>query len=388
MIIKGKRALAYVERVHDIKPIENADNIELAHILGWTLIVKKGEFKDGDKAVYIEIDSQVPEIEQFEFLRQKHFKVGTYKLNKFKVVSQGLALPLTSFPELGDINIGTDVTEKLGITYSNIEDNTRKGNNNDLTIQSLKSRKQKLFNNSIIKWLMKKYWGKKLVILLFSKKKDKPLPFPTHLTSKTDEERIENLPFLLGTGPYVVTEKIDGSSATYAIEKKHFNKFEFYVCSRNIRQKPESQPCFYDKNIYWEMAIKYDIKNKMIKMFKKLNCKKSLVIQGEIVGKGVQQKTYGFVGREFFVFNLKVDGERKPSLEAKEIVNLYDFKHVPIINTISKLPETMDEIKLCANGYSLIGNGISIREGLVYRSLDGKQSFKNVSIDYLLEKHN
>ena len=185
-----------------------------------------------------------------------------------------------------------------------------------------------------------------------------------------------------------MTEKIDGSSATYAIEKKHFNKFEFYVCSRNIRQKPESQPCFYDKNIYWEMVIKYDIKNRMIKMFKKLNCKKSLVIQGEIVGKGVQQKTYGFVGREFFVFNLKVDGERKPSLEAKEIVNLYDFKHVPIINTISKLPETMDEIKLCANGYSLIGNGISIREGLVYRSLDGKQSFKNVSIDYLLEKHN
>jgi len=386
MIIKGKRALAYVERVHDIKPIENADNIELAHILGWTLIVKKGEFKDGDKAVYIEIDSQVPEIEQFEFLRQKHFKVGTYKLNKFKVVSQGLALPLTSFPELGDINIGTDVTEKLGITYSNIEDNTRKGNNNDLTIQSLKSRKQKLFNNSIIKWLMKKYWGKKLVILLFSKKKDKPLPFPTHLTSKTDEERIENLPFLLGTGPYVVTEKIDGSSATYAIEKKHFNKFEFYVCSRNIRQKPESQPCFYDKNIYWEMAIKYDIKNKMIKMFKKLNCKKSLVIQGEIVGKGVQQKTYGFTGRDFYVFNLKVDGERKPSLEAREFVNSYNFKHVPILYTIDKISDTMDEIKLCADGDSLIGSGI--REGLVYRSLDGKQSFKNVSIDYLLEKHN
>lgn len=388
MLINKKRALAYVERVHDIKSIEGADNIELAHILGWTLIVRKGEFKEGDKAVYIEIDSQVPEIEQFEFLRQKHFKVDTYKLNKFKVVSQGLALPLANFPELGDINIGVDVTEKLGITYSNIEDNTRKGNNNDLTIQSLKSRKQKLFNNSIIKWLMKRYLGRKLVLLLFGRKKDRPLSFPTHLTSRTDEERIENLPFLLGTGPYVVTEKIDGSSATYAIEKKCFNNFEFYVCSRNIRQKTESQSCFYDKNIYWEMAIKYDIKNKMIKMFKKLNCKNSLVIQGEIVGKGVQQKTYGFVGREFFVFNLKVDGERKPSLEAKEIVNLYDFKHVPIINTISKLSETMDEIKLCANGYSLIGNGISIREGLVYRSLDGKQSFKNVSIDYLLEKHN
>ena len=114
-----ERALAHVEKIEWIRPIEGADNIELIGVLGWVCIAKKGEFNVGDRAVYIEIDSKCPETdERFAFLVNKKFKVKTMQLGKFKVISQGLALPLSLFPELQDKNIGDDVTEALKITYA------------------------------------------------------------------------------------------------------------------------------------------------------------------------------------------------------------------------------------------------------------------------------
>ena len=124
MLVNGKRELAYVQTVHDIEPIEGADSIEKVHVLGWDLIAKKGEFKEGDKCVYIEIDSLVPSDNPvFDFLASKHYKVKTFKLGKFGVVSQGLALPLSLFPELGDLAVDTQLPKKLKISYAVIEDN-------------------------------------------------------------------------------------------------------------------------------------------------------------------------------------------------------------------------------------------------------------------------
>lgn len=96
-----ERALAHIEKIEWVKPIEGANNIELIGVLGWVCVAKKGEFQTGDLAVYIEIDSKCPENdERFEFLANKKYKVKTMKLGKFKVISQGLALPLSLFPEL------------------------------------------------------------------------------------------------------------------------------------------------------------------------------------------------------------------------------------------------------------------------------------------------
>ena len=123
----AERALAHIEKIEWIRPIEGADNIELIGVLGWICIAKKGEFNVGDLAVYVEIDSKCPsEDERFAFLESKHYKVKTMKLGKFKVISQGLALPITLFPELNGKTIGTDVTETLKITYSCEEDIKRK----------------------------------------------------------------------------------------------------------------------------------------------------------------------------------------------------------------------------------------------------------------------
>lgn len=60
------RKLASVQYVHDITPIEGADMIEVAHVLGWQCVVKKGEFEVGDLGVYFEIDSFLPIKPEFE----------------------------------------------------------------------------------------------------------------------------------------------------------------------------------------------------------------------------------------------------------------------------------------------------------------------------------
>ena len=126
MIINDKRALAYTVRVGEISKIEGADNIELITVLGWKVIAKIGEFKEGDLCVYFEIDSKLPEAEWSEFMRARHFKVKTMKLGKFKVISQGLALPVSVFNKEIPTEEGVDVTELLGVTYSVEEDNARK----------------------------------------------------------------------------------------------------------------------------------------------------------------------------------------------------------------------------------------------------------------------
>ena len=109
MLIKGKRALAYTAKCGIIKPIEGADNIELMAVNGWNVIIKKGEFKEGDMCVYFEIDSKLPARDWSEFMVKKGYKVKTMKLNKFGVVSQGLALPVHVF----GIEIPNEEAEKI-----------------------------------------------------------------------------------------------------------------------------------------------------------------------------------------------------------------------------------------------------------------------------------
>lgn len=173
-------------------------------------------------AVYIEIDSKCPEDDKrFSFLAAKHYKVKTMKLGKFKVVSQGLALPLSLFPEVSSKSIGDDVTNELKITYYSQDDISRKNNkiDPDAKYKAMAKRRQKLFNNPIIRRIMKHKTGRKLLFLLFGKKKDNPKKFPEWIV-KTDETRIENAPFYLDSNEkWVKTEKLDGTSCTFAVER-------------------------------------------------------------------------------------------------------------------------------------------------------------------------
>ncbi|MBC5688115.1 hypothetical protein H8S37_04100 [Mediterraneibacter sp. NSJ-55] len=386
----AERALAHIEKIEWVKPIEGADNIELIGVLGWVCIAKKGEFKPDDKAVYIEIDSKCPESdERFSFLKSKHYKVKTMKLGKFKVISQGLALPITSFPELLDKPIGTDVTTDLKIIYSSLEDVRRKSNKVDpeAKYKSMAVRHKELFKNPVIKKMMKYKSGRKILFLFFgSRKKDNPKKFPEWI-KKTDENRIENCPFYLQSEePWVKTEKLDGTSCTFAVNrlKKGKDKFEYIVCSRNVRQADRNQECYHESNIYWELSDKYDIENKLKEIAIKNNYNR-VVIQGEGVG-NVQGNPYKLKENDLYVFNIVIDGVRIDNALMEYICKLYEFKTVPIIDTNYYLPKTMEEIKLEADGFSKINPKVR-REGFVYRDLYGQQSFKNVSREYLL-RHN
>ena len=162
MLINNKRALAYTARCGAIRPIEGADNIDLMAVNGWNVIVKKGEFTEGDLCVYFEIDSKLPARDWSEFMIKKGYKVKTMKLNKFGVVSQGLALPIDSFGiDIADEE-NIDLTDILEVVYSVEEDNKRKAEIDKY--DKMRQRHLDLFKkNKLVKWLFARQWGRKLL---------------------------------------------------------------------------------------------------------------------------------------------------------------------------------------------------------------------------------
>ena len=191
MLVNGERALAYIVTIDDITPIDGADNIELARVGGWRVIINKEQFKPGDAAVFFEIDSLIPETEWSEFLRPKKFRVKTYRLNKFKVTSQGLLMPVDILPQNKTFNVGDDVTKVLGVTYYVKEDNYRKakdGNPNE-KYNRMAAKHPKLANKKWFRWLMKRMWGKKLLFVFLGRHIDeKKYKFPDWI-KRTDEDR-------------------------------------------------------------------------------------------------------------------------------------------------------------------------------------------------------
>ena len=387
----GQRELAYVVAIDEIRPIEGYDRVEYARVNGWWVIISKNDnLSVGDKCVYFEVDSRCPSTdERFAFLEKRNYKVKTLKM--CRVFSQGLLMPLSLFPELGDVEVGTFLTEKLGIKYAADEDNERKAArvNKDKKYQSMAARNAKLFKKKPFRWLMKHEWGRKLLFIFFGKKKDNPRSWPTHFPyiHKTDEERCENIPWVLNyERPLTVTEKLDGTSTTFILERKKHNKFEFYVLSRNVRQADEKQECYHDHNIYWDMAFKYDVENHLRQfLIDNPDCP-YVCIQGESVG-SVQGNPLKLNEDDFYCFNF-IDGRkgRLPSTEGKTIVEQWNMKWVPILDTKFKMPGDMEEFKQMATAKSVVNPEV-LREGIVLRDPTNDFSFKNVSREYLM-KHN
>ena len=384
----AERALAHVEQVNQINQIPGYDRIELATILGWHCVVPKG-LKPGDLGIYFEIDSLLPSDDpRFEFCAKYHYKIKTQRMCKGQVLSQGLFMPLSEFPELADCKVGEDVTARLKVTYYEPEDNIRKAAPKD-KYKSMGSRHPKLFKTKPVRWLMKHEWGKKLLFIFFGRKKDKRGVWPQWVV-KTDEQRCQNVPWILDEDTlWTATEKMDGSSCTTTIHRgKHrWDKPQFIVCSRNVPFYKGNESCYYDTNIYTEIAGTYQLESVLKKLLEMMPDEEWITIQGEVYGEGVQKRTYGMKGHYFAAFNLVLSTEgRLPTLRMKKILDEFDVPCVPVINAGVKLKGlTVDEVLEMADGTSEIDGGM--REGIVFRSEDGKQSFKAVSNEYLLKYH-
>ncbi len=232
---------------------------------------------------------------------------------------------------------------------------------------------------------MKRRWGRKLLFFFFGRKKDKPLSFPDFI-SKTDEERVENQPWRCGDGKdYILTEKLDGTSCTYALRRtKKRGKYEYFVCSRNVRLMDENQKTYRNYSVYWDMEFRYHIKEKLTEYLEAHKDYEWVCIQGEGVGASIQNNPLKLKGTDLYVFNFTTSNEgRMSSFEGKEIIESWGMKWVPIL-MLGKTQDSMEALKEFADGRSAINSEVA-REGIVYRSLDGKDSFKNVSRKYLLK---
>lgn len=336
------RKLASIQKIESIVPIPGADSIEVANVLGWHVVVKKGEFKPGDPIVYCEIDSLLPEREEFEFLRKccyldkngfRGFRIRTSKLRG--QVSQGIAFPLTILPE-GHYDIGDDVTELLGIVK----------------------------------------YGPPIPACLSGLAKGN---FPA-LIPKTDETRIQVIPGILdrhrGTECYV-TEKLDGSSMT-----AYLCGDQFGICSRNLELKES------ENNALWRLATRYDLKGAIEEMGG------NLALQGEIIGPGIQGNKYKLKDTEFRIFNV-YDIERSEYWDHARmrdaLIKLdYDVPlRVPDLGYIC-LDHTIDELVGLSKGKSQLAD--IQREGIVIRPTTeandielGRFSFKVINPDFLLK---
>lgn len=342
------RKLASIKKIDNIEPIEGADRIELAAVGGWKVVVAKDVGHSiGDLVVYCEIDSFLPIEPEFEFLRKSSYKKlvdGTegFRLKTIRLrgqVSQGLIIPLKDAHEIihrnaPNINIGLfgglDVTEMLGITKyeppvpANLA-GVAKGN------------------------------------------------FPSFI-QKTDEERVQNLTneyenWKNSDEEFYVTEKLDGSSATF-----YYRDGEFGVCSRNLELVEN------ENNTFWKVARELKIEEKLRKLGRNIS------IQGELIGEGIQKNPYGIKGQTVRFFNVfDIDNfERVSYDEFNHIIMILELQTVPITAVPGfKLPETFDDLLQKAEAKSVM-NDKTEREGIVIRSRDNKISFKVISNKFLL----
>ena len=341
--IKMERKLATIKKITDINPIEGADKIELVTVGGWKVVVAKNVgHKVGDLVVYCEIDSFLPIREEFEFLRKSSYKKmsdGTegFRLKTIRLrgqISQGLILPIVVLNP-PDTNIyitpfeGLDVTEMLGIVK---------------------------YEPPIPAELAGKVKGL----------------FPSFIR-KTDEERIQNL-----TSEYeefkkqkfYVTEKLDGSSATF-----YYKDGVFGVCSRNLELLET------EGNTFWKVARELNLENKM------KDFGVNISVQGELIGEGIQGNPYKIKGQTVRFFNLfDIDLQEYHSFNmTKKSLEVMGLEMVPVVDEFFTLPDTVDEILKYAEDKSKLNPDFD-REGIVIRTLDRKVSFKVISNQFLLNE--
>ena len=380
MIKDGERKLAYITVIDEIKPIPNADKIELARVGGWQVVVSKEDnYKVGDKVIYIEIDSRVPsDKECFAFLQDRKYKVKSIKLRG--QVSQGLIMPLSILPD-GEYELYDDVTDILGI--KKIENDFKQPL--ESKEMRLRGAHPKLYRKPWFKKLMKYNWFRKFAFkfLIPKKKKHK---WPAWIV-KSDSERIQNMIWVLNDkSKFYVSEKIDGTSTSFSLYKDK-GRLKFMVCSRNVVQTtPDKQNYYSDfglDNVYWEMALKYDIEKKMRQMFKEVGAQHHITIQGETYGEGIQKNKYNLKGRNLAIFNFYVDGKYMNPRDMRALMAKYELPLVPLVSYDYVLPDTFEELMEFSTGKSQLYD--TLREGYVFKSYDGQINFKCVSNDFLLK---
>ncbi len=349
------RKLASVQTVSTVEAIPGADAIEKIRVLGWWIVAKRGEYRPGDKIIYCEIDSLLPERSEFEFLRASSFKSaqtgfdGTITLPAgFRIktvrlrgqVSQGICFPLSLLPSGIGTEVGADVTEPLGILK----------------------------------------WEPPIPVGMGGKVKGN---FPAFLP-KTDETRIQVLEAVLERHrgkTFYVTEKLDGTSFSAFVREG-----EFGICSRNLWMDESDE-----SNILSRVAREQKLEEKLRTARERLGF--DVAIQAEVIGPGIQKNKYAIKGVSLRVFSvLDVNAYRLVDHATQiELLGAIGLEPVPQLGTI-ELNHTVDELVAISEGASVLNSQVQ-REGIVLRPLveeydadiGGRLSFKVINPKFLLK---
>ena len=337
------RSLATIQEISNVSPIDGADNIELVHIKGWQCVSKKGEFRTGDLCVYCEVDSFLPIDERYEFLRKTSYRKNEFMGEGFRIktitmrgeISQGLALPLSGFPELLP-HPGLDVTDALRIK----------------------------------KWEMPE-----TVVSSGVEIGNKPFGIPT-----TDETRLQSMPEFLDAFkgiPYYITTKMDGTSCTV-----YFKDGKAGVCGRNYEYKEDPATC-----AMWAWVYKHDFLTKLTEL------NEDVAIQGEFCGEGIQKNRMKLMEPHLYVFDIvklfEGGGGKKAGLaELLRYCELLGLETVPVEEVGEHFKYTLAELLEKARGKYASG---SDKEGIVVRAqeaghnhdINHKMSFKVLNNDFL-----
>lgn len=339
------RKLVTIREVAELMEIPGADQIECAVVDGWTVVVKKGEFKAGDFGVFFEIDSFLPATDpRFLFLernfRDDHLgrrgaRLRTIKLRK--QLSQGLMLPLSLFPEIAEQDIGMgDFSELLGVIL----------------------------------------WEPKMPACLSGIARGN---FPSFIR-KTDQERVQNMRgFDFNSDGWEITQKLDGSSMTV-----YHRDGDFGVCSRNLDLEET------EGNSFWNVANRYSLREALALL------KFNVALQGELIGEGIQGNPEKISGQDFYLFDVwwidegcySSPKQRHEFLNDLNLLLKEPIKHVPVLAKdhffCGSSDGAMEMALFMADRKSELSYASA--EGIVFKSQDGRKSFKAISNNYLMKE--
>lgn len=358
-----------IVEIDKVIPHPNADRLSIAEIIGWRCVVGKDEFESGDLALYIPIDSVLPEpVETLLFANSK-VQLNNSRVRTIKIrgeISQGMLVSLEKFPQVPR-KVGFDAAELLGIGK---------------------------FQPPAASWEPKEKGANKV--------KTKKSPNP-NFHKYTELEHLKWYPNVFADGePVVMTEKIHGTNFRAGYVRTEVNslwkrvkkflgllsEYEFVHGSRNVQLHvwENGKGTYYGKDLYRKAADDYKLKDKLMD---------GEVVYGEVYGTGIQKNyNYGCTNdeRRLVIFDVMKDGKY---LDHDALFEFCRSRFLPMVPVLYVGPYSKEALDAVTVGDSVLAPEQKIREGCVMRPLAeryenglGRKILKSINPEFLLRKDN
>ena len=320
-----------VALVDKILPHPNADKLEIAHVLGWQVVVRKGEFSEGQRVVYFPPDTVLPQELSDRLGVTQYLSKGRIRCAKLRgEPSFGLAIPVAD-PAW---ELGWNAAEWYGATKYEPPVRPNAG--------------------------------------------DVETPDPLFV-EYTNIENMRNFPDIVTPGEtVVVTEKIHGTSCRVGVIQGAL----MAGSHRQRRKEPEDKA--YGRNTYWS-PLEIEGVRDLMNEFSGVN--RQVILFGEVYGAGIQSFTYGLKNATGFrAFDLMFDGKYAGAEEFAKLMDEYDIPRVPVLY---QGPFDIEKIRELSGGETTLAEGANIREGVVVRPLIERTDPKvgRVCLKYLSDQY-